>query len=108
MTEIAPLRMASYCLSNTELQRRLLCPDRGILVQDLVMNRTIRKGIAQDFMTVKWLETFSEMEDSPLHIKLTQEKVTDGSQILAKAVDLGSSTPGSISLCILMSLDMVF
>lgn len=87
----------------------LLCPNRGILVQDLVMSRTtIHKRIAQDFMTVKCLETFSEMEDSPLCIKLTQEKVTDGSQIHGKVLDLGSSIPGNISLCILMSLHVVF
>lgn len=72
------------------------------------MNRTIHKGIAQDFMTVKCLETFSETENSPLYIKLTQAKVTDGSQIHVKTVDLGSSIPGNISLCILISLGMVF
>lgn len=79
------------------------------MVQDLVMSRTtVYKRIAQDLMTVKCLETFSEMEDSPLCIKLTQEKVTDGSQIYGKVLDLGSSTTGNISLCIFMSLDVVF
>lgn len=105
MTEIAS--PPSFCLSNIGLQSWLLCPNRGILIQDLVMSRAIHKGIAQDFMTVKCLETFSEMEDNPLCIKFMQEKVTDGSQIHGRVVDLGSSTPGNISLCILMSLDVV-
>lgn len=86
--------MASYCLSNMELKSCLLYFNRGILVQNFVISITgIPKAIAQDFMTVKCIEAFSEMEDNPLCTKLTQKKVTNSIQTQGKPLDLGRGNP---------------